>query len=201
MTDATLSLPTLGESLTTVNSRGLRKGDLLMTKVQGRARFGAVRYIERDKQDGHITLQDGVYGRIPHYTFIGRPDRDGWLKFTGERNPLGDAVVEARLATGAVMIRRADHFPEAAWRAVITEIRPYTPPPIPSVTTVQQAIEALKPFAEVARCYDDAEDDHHEVWTDHGAIGGPARSAFRLEKFRAAAAALEVLMGKKQEQS
>ncbi|USN15942.1 hypothetical protein PAPPERLAPAPP_02000 [Brevundimonas phage vB_BpoS-Papperlapapp] len=200
MTD-TMTLPALGERLTIQNSAHIQVGDFVWATHRGRPCFGAIRTLERDPsaaKGGAIGI-GGMAGPLTYYTFIGRPRRDGWLKFTGGVNPVGETVIEAWLVTGAVMRGRACDFPDVAWQCIISYIRPYTPPPTPSVETLEQAIAALAPFAAVVRSYDAAEDGSHEIWTDHGFVGGPATSVFRLENYRAAAAALEALTGKKLE--
>lgn len=202
MTDRT-TLPALGEALTTENAKAIRNGDLVWGYLLcGRTCFGVVDSIEDHERGARLVLQnEHPWGLLTHFFFVGRPGRDGWARFNGETNLFGNSVVEVRLATGAMMRRRADHFPEVAWRAVITHVRPYVAPPIPSVETVERAIAALAPFAAVVASYSEAEDGDHEIWTDRGAIGGPDRTVFRLENYRAAAAALEALTGRKRAQS
>lgn len=57
------------------------------------------------------------------------------------------------------------------------------------------ARESLEPFAKLVDCYDEAEDDEHEVWVDAGPITviTDARKALQLRNFRKAAKALSAI--------
>lgn len=73
----------------------LVKGDLLSC-AEG---IGAVGVATAD----YITIyiNDCAYSRVPsHFAFIGRPDADGWMPWSGGENPVGEAVVDTRHKNG-----------------------------------------------------------------------------------------------------
>lgn len=203
MLDTKPTLPPIGERLTLATAALVQPGDYVSARHKGRDYFGAVNtvVIKPGVFEGSHIGAGGMAGPIETFTFLGRPGRDRWMKFSGEHNPVGEALVEVLLATGAVMRKPGGAFPDVAWKAVITHIRPYCPPPIPSVEVVEQAMAVLERFGAVADLYDDREDDSFEIWLDRGVPGGPPKDAFLLGGYREARRALQALKGVKPAQA
>lgn len=191
------TVPPIGEPLTLETAALARAGDLVSIWLRGQTYFGPINEIVRGPGSTQVIYISGagVSGPPDGFTFVGRPGRNGWLKFNGDVNPAGDVVIEARLATGAVMRKRACDFPDVAWKAVITHIRPYTAPPTPTTETVEKAIRALTVFAKVVDSYAPQEDDSFEIWMDRGVPGAPGKEVFQLKAYREAKAALDLLKG------
>ena len=86
-----------------------------------------------------------------------------------------------------------DHYQKIAGAVIKTTT--------PQHTTSPDALlrEALKPFVELASCYDDEEDDSHEVWLDAGPCQAiqEAASAFKLGNIRKLARIDQHLQGAK----
>ena len=109
--------PTPGP-LTSESVKLLVKGDLLLCADR------IIRSVEQvDVERGVLWFTDGEACGPSVCVFIGRPDADGWMPWSGSQNPCGSAVITARLVTGAEITKRADHFPAVAWSNLITKIR------------------------------------------------------------------------------
>jgi|GEM_PF-3770797 len=76
------------------SAEGLMRGDVLRVKV-GREGSGEIKRVRALDGPRHV-WEDGDDERSYHfdcYDFIGRPDADGWLPWSGGANPVGSAVV------------------------------------------------------------------------------------------------------------
>ena len=188
--------PPIGENLTLSTAALAREGDLVSLTSRGLTYFGEIKKIvlQPGGAGGYIS-GGGVSGPVTLFVYHGRPGRNGWVRFTGDKNPIGGAIVEARLVTGKVIRQPANAFPDVAWSNLITHIRPYVAPPTPTTETVEKVLAALSVFAAAADCYGPQEDDSFQIWLDRGVPGAPEPEVFQLKAYRAAKEAMELLMG------
>lgn len=138
--------PTPGP-LTAESVKLLVKGDLLMLDGQ------PVRFLNLFM--GGIRADDGSDKRISalppdRFAFIGRPDESGWMPWSGSENPFGQTIVSVRLATGAEVTKRADHFPKVAWSNIITHALAPTAPVEASGSDWKQAASGKRLVANLA---------------------------------------------------
>lgn len=189
--------PPIGEPLTLATAALARVGDLIVLQHRGHTHFGTINKIVLNPGvfEGSYIGAAGVSGPVTAFTYLGRPGREGWMRFTGDENPIGEAPVEARLVTGAVVRKRASDFPDVAWSNLITHIRPIILPPMATPQTVERAIAALEVFARVVDSYAPQEDDSFEIWVDRGVPGAPGKEVFQLKAYRAAKEAMDLLKG------
>ena len=131
------TIPVAGSVLDGESVKLLQKGDVLRVSENGMACAaigdimvvadggGALVYCHRPEDT------DFVWQRIPPYrfTFIGRPDQDGWIDWSGGENPVPGTQVDVRFSDHEVLSGRAGgfhwrHRAEAGWSNIIA-FRPH----------------------------------------------------------------------------
>lgn len=99
--------PVAGRPLSAEDVALLRKGDLLGYGAYDPIRVG----------DPGVTVEsiETAVFRGETFTFIGRPDADGWMPWSGGENPTGDTAVEVRYRNGETEERAASRFGWTHW--------------------------------------------------------------------------------------
>lgn len=134
-----MTTPTPGQPLSEADVSLLQPGDwLLVSRPDGFLRNRG--FVEgspvrlRSAEDGWIDLADMPYaqGSSPaRFTFLGRPDQDGWIAWSGGENPVPGVTVEVRLRSGDEFTG-SDVNAEGTWRHIwgegdIIAYRPHAP--------------------------------------------------------------------------
>lgn len=143
----------------------LVKGDLLLCKTWGVVRFdrfddSGVRAFVLDLANDQVRLMKPI-----NMAFIGRPDADGWMPWSGGENPVPGRRVVLRLRSGITSGVLASE--EAAWgRSSIIAFRLAPTAPVEASGSEREAMkEALAELKRIPAPLEPADTSASTVWT------------------------------------
>lgn len=101
--------PQPGEVLTLESVKLLKAGDVLRYGTDDPFR------LERVEKGTAYGVGGWVQVLVKNCTFIGRPDPEGWIAWSGGENPVGEMAVEVRYRNGETETRDARRFGWTHW--------------------------------------------------------------------------------------